>query len=202
MKRLALLLPLLALAVGGCLNLRRCAEEARDRRAFREIDDELKMDMLHERWFAVVEERKMEARFQADVREFRRLLSGKEPDADGTPDEAGRSGERTEDVLDEEFPLRDRIETVPESERDSFLEDAWVEYCAEDRRLQASICILQEQLSVFPADPDSVEGPAESEPHAESAEPRPGGAGPLLEGAAERSEAGGVSHAEGAEGAE
>ena len=43
---------------------------------------------------------------------------------------------------------------------------------------------------------------AESESHAEnaeSAEPRPGEAGPLPEGAAERSEAGGVSHAEGAE---
>jgi len=47
-----------------------------------------------------------------------------------------------------------------------------------------------------------LEPPAESEPHAESAEPRPGEAGPLHEGAAERSEAGGVSHAESAEGAE
>ncbi len=44
-----------------------------------------------------------------------------------------------------------------------------------------------------------LEPPAESEPHAE---PRPGEAGPLPEGAAERSEAGGVSHAESAEGAE
>ena len=44
-----------------------------------------------------------------------------------------------------------------------------------------------------------LEPPAESEPHAESAEPRPGEAGPLHEGAAERSEAGGVSRAEGAE---
>ncbi len=47
--------------------------------------------------------------------------------------------------------------------------------------------------------------PASSEPRAENAEtaaPRPGEAGPLLEGAAERSEAGGVSHAESAEGAE
>ena len=44
-----------------------------------------------------------------------------------------------------------------------------------------------------------LEPPAESEPHAESAEPRPGEAGPLPEGAAERSEAGGVSRAEGAE---
>ena len=44
-----------------------------------------------------------------------------------------------------------------------------------------------------------LEPPAESEPHAESAEPRPGEAGPLPEGAAERSEAGGVSHAESAE---
>ena len=44
-----------------------------------------------------------------------------------------------------------------------------------------------------------LEPPAESEPHAESAEPRPGEAGPLPEGAAERSEAGGVSHAEFAE---
>ena len=46
---------------------------------------------------------------------------------------------------------------------------------------------------------------AESETHAESAEnaePRPGEAGPLPEGAAERSETGGVSHAEPAEGAE
>jgi len=43
---------------------------------------------------------------------------------------------------------------------------------------------------------------AEPESHAESAEPRPGEAGPLPEGAAERSEAGGVSHAESAEGAE
>ena len=46
---------------------------------------------------------------------------------------------------------------------------------------------------------------AEDESHAESAEtaePRPGEAGSLLEGAVERSEAGGVSHAEGAEGAE
>ena len=34
------------------------------------------------------------------------------------------------------------------------------------------------------------------------AEPRPGEAGSLLEGAAERSEAGGVSHAKSAEGAE
>ncbi len=41
--------------------------------------------------------------------------------------------------------------------------------------------------------------PAASAPHAESAVPRPGEAGPLPEGAAERSEAGGVSHAEGAE---
>ena len=37
-----------------------------------------------------------------------------------------------------------------------------------------------------------LEPPAESEPHAETAEPRPGEAGPLPEGAAERSEAGGV----------
>ncbi len=47
--------------------------------------------------------------------------------------------------------------------------------------------------------------PASSEPRAENAEtaaPRPGEAGPLLEGAAERSEAGGVPHAESAEGAE
>ena len=46
---------------------------------------------------------------------------------------------------------------------------------------------------------------AEDESHAESAEnaePRPGEAGPLLEGAAERSETGGVSLAESAEGAE
>jgi len=43
--------------------------------------------------------------------------------------------------------------------------------------------------------------PAASAPHAESAAPRPGEAGPLPEGAAERSEAGGVSHAESAEGA-
>ena len=47
-----------------------------------------------------------------------------------------------------------------------------------------------------------LEPPAESEPHAESAEPRPGEAGPLPEGAAERSEAGGVSHAENAEDSE
>ncbi len=41
--------------------------------------------------------------------------------------------------------------------------------------------------------------PAASAPYAETAVPRPGEAGPLHEGAAERSEAGGVSHAEGAE---
>jgi len=40
---------------------------------------------------------------------------------------------------------------------------------------------------------------AEPESHAESAEPRPGEAGPLPEGATERSEAGGVFHAESAE---
>jgi hypothetical protein len=48
----------------------------------------------------------------------------------------------------------------------------------------------------------ATNAPAASAPHAESAAPRPGEAGPLLEGAAERSEAGGVSHAESAEGAE
>ena len=60
---------------------------------------------------------------------------------------------------------------------------------------------------------ESAEG-AEFESHAENAEPKPhaesaedaesrsGEAGPLLEGAAERSEAGGVPHAESAEGAE
>ena len=54
-----------------------------------------------------------------------------------------------------------------------------------------------------PATPDpATNAPAASESHAEtaeSAEPRPGEAGPLHEGAAERSEAGGVSRAEGAE---
>ena len=50
--------------------------------------------------------------------------------------------------------------------------------------------------------PAPSEPHAESKPHAESAEPRPGEAGPLPEGAAERSEAGGVSHAEAAESAE
>ena len=44
--------------------------------------------------------------------------------------------------------------------------------------------------------------PAAPESHAETAEPRPGEAGPLPEGAAERSEAGGVSRAESAENAE
>ncbi len=47
--------------------------------------------------------------------------------------------------------------------------------------------------------------PAADEPRTEDTEgaaPRPGEAGPLPEGAAERSEAGGVSHAESAEGAE
>lgn len=51
-----------------------------------------------------------------------------------------------------------------------------------------------------PATPDpATNAPAASAPHAESAAPRPGGAGPLPEGAAERSEARGVSRAEGAE---
>ena len=48
---------------------------------------------------------------------------------------------------------------------------------------------------------ESADG-AEFESHAEgaeNAEPRPGEAGPLPEGAAERSEAGGISHAETAE---
>ena len=57
-----------------------------------------------------------------------------------------------------------------------------------------------------PATPDpATNAPAASESHAEtaeSAEPRPGEAGPLPEGAAERSEAGGVSHAENAEDSE
>ena len=51
------------------------------------------------------------------------------------------------------------------------------------------------------AGPDTP-SPAAEETHAESAEtaePRPGEAGPLPEGAAERSKAGGVSHAEAAE---
>ena len=48
----------------------------------------------------------------------------------------------------------------------------------------------------------ATQSPAAEETHAESAEsaePRPGEAGPLPEGAAEQSEAGGVSHAEAAE---
>jgi len=53
-----------------------------------------------------------------------------------------------------------------------------------------------------PAEASTPAPHAEPESHAESAEsaePRPGEAGTLHEGAAERSEAGGVSHAEGAE---
>ena len=169
--------------------------EPADRLEFREFDDERKMDELHERWRIVVEERKMEALLQSRVRVIRGILSGKEPDAEGTPEEAGR-----EDVRDEKFPLRDRIKTVPESERDSFLEDAWVEYCAEDRRLQASICILKGKLMATPGRLDSGEDPAEAEPHAESAEGAESGS--PAGGAGERSEPEGVPHAESAGNAE
>ena len=55
------------------------------------------------------------------------------------------------------------------------------------------------------AEDPATNAPAASESHAEtaeSAEPRPGEAGPFPEGAAERSEAGGVSHAGNAEDSE
>ena len=61
---------------------------------------------------------------------------------------------------------------------------------------------FQEETIVVPFVDPVTNAPAASESHAEpaeTAEPRPGEAGPLPEGAAERSEAGGVSHAEGAE---
>ena len=61
---------------------------------------------------------------------------------------------------------------------------------------------FQEETIVVPFVDPVTNAPAASESHAEpaeTAEPRPGEAGPLPEGAAERSEAGGVSRAEGAE---
>ena len=66
-------------------------------------------------------------------------------------------------------------------------------------RLCASGRADAEETHAESAESAEDESPAES---AENAEPRPGEAGPLPEGAAERSEAGGVSHAKSAEGAE
>ena len=70
--------------------------------------------------------------------------------------------------------------------------------------LAAAGCFQEETIFVPFVDP-VTNAPAAPESHAETAEtaePRPGEAGPLPEGAAERSEAGGVSHAESAESAE
>ena len=70
--------------------------------------------------------------------------------------------------------------------------------------LAAAGCFQEETIVVPFVDP-VTNAPAASESHAkpaETAEPRPGEAGPLHEGAAERSEAGGVSQAESAENAE
>ena len=74
----------------------------------------------------------------------------------------------------------------------------------EDGRVVFSRKAISAATNTPAADEPHAES-AEAKPHAEtaeSAEPRPGEAGPLPEGAAERSEAGGVSHAESAEGAE
>ena len=108
---------------------------------------------------------------------------------------------------------------IPGSEQLTLDADGTTEYSVDIDKLNAALAGIPEQ--VRPADrilhvfinqtevgqwdlesPPAMDAPAASAPHAESAAPRPGEAGPLLEGAAERSEAGGVSHAESAEGAE
>jgi len=74
-------------------------------------------------------------------------------------------------------------------------------YMAFFARIGEAVAAHSEPTTPAPA----TNAPAASESHAEtaeSAEPRPGEAGPLPEGAAERSEAGGVSHAENAEDSE
>jgi formylglycine-generating enzyme required for sulfatase activity len=69
-------------------------------------------------------------------------------------------------------------------------------------RLCATPSPAAEETHAESAESAEDESHAESAESAENAEPRPGEAGPLLEGAAERSETGGVSLAESAEGAE
>ena len=105
---------------------------------------------------------------------------------------------------------------IPGSEQLTLDADGTTEYSVDIDKLNAALAGIPEQ--VRPADrilhvfinqtevgqwdlesPPAMDAPAASAPHAESAAPRPGEAGPLPEGAAERSEAGGVSHAEGAE---
>ena len=105
---------------------------------------------------------------------------------------------------------------IPGSEQLTLDADGTTEYSVDIDKLNAALAGIPEQ--VRPADrilhvfinqtevgqwdlesPPAMDAPAASAPHAESATPRPGEAGPLPEGAAERSETGGVSHAESAE---
>ncbi len=111
----------------------------------------------------------------------------KEPNAWGLHDMHGNVWERTETAFGEYRVDRGGC----------WLDSAG--YCESSNRGRSS---PSDRFSILGFRLCATQSPAASESHAEpaeNAEPRPGEAGPLLEGAAERSEAGGVSHAESAE---
>ena len=128
-----------------------------------------------------------------------RSVGRKEPNAWGLHDMHGNVWEWTETAFGEDRVLRGG----------SWLSSAWLFESSIRVGLSPSgrgndlgfrLCATQR-----PAAEETHAESAEFESHAEtaeSAEPRPGEAGSLPEGAAERSETGGVSHAESAEGAE
>ena len=107
--------------------------EAADRRAFRELNPEFRLDELDELWCWIVDLRLQEARLRREVlRLWGEVLGPGE-----TVEKAERDVREATDAAsrDEGDSLSNRLEALPESERDSFLEDVWVERRADSRRL-------------------------------------------------------------------
>lgn len=133
--------------------------EAADRRAFRELNPEFRLDELDELWCWIVDFRLQEAKLRREVlRLWGEVLGPGE-----TVEKAERDVREATDAAprDEGNSLSNRLEALPESERDSFLEDVWVERRAESRRLQGAIVDLKQRLEVFVV---------EADPHEEAAE--------------------------------
>ena len=134
--------------------------EAADRRAFRELNPEFRLDELDELWCWIVDLRLQEARLRREVlRLWGEVLGPGE-----TVEKAERDVREATDAAhrDEGNSLSNRLEALPESERDSFLEDVWVERRAEIRRLQGAIVDLNQRLEVFVVEADPHEEAAEA----------------------------------------
>ena len=118
--------------------------EAADRRAFRELNPEFRLDELDELWFQLARCRVEEARLREDLLS----LSGTALDPDETLAKARQAVKCAEDAENEEDPLPARVQSLSESERDAFLENVWVERLTEIRRLEEAIGSLKERIQI------------------------------------------------------